>query len=206
VEAIQHDTAFARNVADVVMPITNSVKEIALDSAPFIGTYRAWDRGEYLNAAVGLVSDVAMASGFIGKLAKAVAAADAIRGANTSSMLYVYRELSAADRAALDAGEDLVAKSSGGTITDHVAGKPTKYVSAGETAGAVAKYSSGNGLVRIDVDAAVGAGAGYVAHRNVLQSVARDLGKGSQAYNDAKDALEVLFKYRIPNCACSRIR
>ena len=206
VTAIEHDTAFVRNVADVVIPITDSVKEIALDSTPVIGTYRAWDRGDYFSAAVGFFSDVAMASGFIGRLARAMAAADAVRGANAGGKLYVYRELSAADRAALDAGEDLVAKGTGGTISDHVAGQPTKYVSAGQTAEAVAKYSSGNGLVRIDVDAAVGAGAGYVAHRNVLQSVAGDLGRGSQAYKDAKDALEVLFKYRIPYCACSRIK
>jgi hypothetical protein len=67
----------------------------------------------------------------------------------------------------------------GGTIAQHVAGQPTKHISAGETTEAIAKYSSGNGVVRIDVHAAIDAGAGYVVHSNVLEGVARELGRGA---------------------------
>lgn len=114
---------------------------------------------------------------------------------------YVYRELSYEDRLAFNSGEGLAPKTSGGSIADQVAGKPTQYISAGETEEAVAKYSSGNGLVRIDVNRAVEAGSGFVPHRNVLEAVRRAFGRGNIAFENAASAREVLFRNGISNIA-----
>jgi len=114
---------------------------------------------------------------------------------------YAYRELSAADRAALDAGQDIAAKGTGGTIADQVAGAETKYVSAAKTVAGTAKYRSGHGLIKIDIGIAIGAGAGFVEHGNVLQQVARAFGRGSIHYKNAANAGEVMFKGGIPRSA-----
>jgi hypothetical protein len=99
-----------------------------------------------------------------------------------------------------------MSKGAGGTIAKQVKGDPTKYISASETADAAAKYSSGNGLVEIDVDAAINAGAGFVDHGNVLQAVGREYGRGSLEYSNASGALEVMFKGSIPRDACKLIK
>jgi hypothetical protein len=116
----------------------------------------------------------------------------------------VYRELSAADRARLDAGLGLQPKGNGGSIADQVAGRPTKYTSASKTVAGTSDYSSGHGLVAIDVQEAIRSGGGYVDHNNVLQAVRRG-GIGSDLQNAIR-AEEVLFKGEIPASAIRFIR
>jgi RHS repeat-associated protein len=179
---------------------------MALDVAPFIGTVRAYDRGDYVGVALGVAGDLAVVGRLASVALKAARIASMARAAKVGETLYVFRELSVEDRAAYDAGRDLVARGKGGTIAEHVAGQPTKYISGGEKASAIAKYSSGNGLAQIDVQAAIDAGAGYVCHENVCASVAREFGRGSLHYENASNALEVLFKNFIPNSAVTIIR
>ncbi|MFT5241122.1 MAG: hypothetical protein ACI9X0_002099 [Kiritimatiellia bacterium] len=66
----------------------------------------------------------------------------------------VYRELSAADRAARNAGKPIQPKGTGGTVLDHVRGKPTGHISASETIEGTARFRGGNGLAEIQVDRA----------------------------------------------------
>jgi RHS repeat-associated protein len=109
----------------------------------------------------------------------------------------VFRELSAADRAALDAGEPLRPRGVGGTIGDQVAGSDTGFISASLDEASTARFRSGNGLVAIDVDAAMRAGAGYVEHGNVL-SFLRRIGDFTGLRN-AERAREVLLRGSVPN-------
>ena len=176
------------------------------DVTPIVGTVRAFNRHDYVGGCLSLVGDVVMVGKLAGVLLKAGTAARAISNLERGERLVVFRELSAADRVAYDAGQDLLAKGTGGTIAEHVAGQPTKYISAGEKASAIAKYSSGNGLIAIDVEAAIERGAGYVCHANVCQSIASELGRGSLEYKNASNAFEALFKNFIPREACTLIK
>jgi hypothetical protein len=117
---------------------------------------------------------------------------------------YVYRQLSATDRVAIDAGQGLTPKGIGGTIAQQVAGKDTQYISASLTEGATGLFASGNGLARIDVKAAVAGGATFVDHADVAGAVRR-LGTPTDVRN-ATRAQEVLFMRTIPRNAVRIIR
>jgi len=83
---------------------------------------------------------------------------------------------------------------------EHISGaSDTQYISAGLDPKPLKKYRSGNGLVAIDVEAAIAAGTGFVDHTSVLQ-VLRRSGMPT-ALKNAKGAQEVLFKGPIPHKA-----
>jgi RHS repeat-associated protein len=108
----------------------------------------------------------------------------------------VYRQLSLADRIALDAGQGLTPKGVGGSIADHVAGHDTQHISASLTEAASRRFASGNGVVAIDVDAAIARGVGFIDHNNVVQAARR-----SGTLTDVQNAIraeEVLFRGSIP--------
>jgi RHS repeat-associated protein len=104
----------------------------------------------------------------------------------------VFRALSAADREALDKGQALLPKGAGGSIADHVAGKPTGHISASLTEEAARRFDSGNGIVAINIGEATRGSTNFIDHNNVLQA-ARRSGDLTVA-RDAKRAEEVLFK------------
>jgi hypothetical protein len=106
----------------------------------------------------------------------------------------VYREISAVDKVALEAGQPLVPKGSGGTILDHVRGLPTGHISASESVEGTRRFASGNGLVAIDVDVAVAGGTKFITHKEVLEAVAPRV----KQIQKVSEALEVLFKGSIP--------
>jgi hypothetical protein len=126
-------------------------------------------------------------------------------GGGGPGRLIVYRGLSAADRAALEAGRGLTPAGVGGTIADQVAGIETKYISASLSAGTpgAGAYST-HGVVAIDVGKAIEGGAGYVEHGNVLQAL--DRAGTAESYANASRDLEVLFKGTIPADAIWPIR
>ncbi|MBK9033456.1 MAG: hypothetical protein IPL61_19690 [Myxococcales bacterium] len=126
------------------------------------------------------------------------------RGRRQAPSLYVYRYASADDRERLDAGEDLRPKGTSRDIASHVSGRPTSHISAGLSRGAIEKFDSGNGLLRIDVNKAVEGGARYIDHGNVVQAVGRAGNPTVERY--ARDATEVLFRGLIPISAIERIR
>ncbi len=106
----------------------------------------------------------------------------------------VYRQLSAADRLALDAGQPLVPKGTGGTILDHIRSQPTGHISVSETAAGTARFNGGNGLVAIDVNAATAGGARFIPHSEVLQGV----GSRPNQIRNVLEAQEALFEGPIP--------
>jgi RHS repeat-associated protein len=112
----------------------------------------------------------------------------------------VYRQLSYEDRLAFDVGENLVAKTEGGTVAMQVSGQPTRFISSGMSTAAIQRFASGNGLVAISVAIATKLGAGFVEHNNVLQAVRREFGNGIQLQN-AISAQEVMFRDFIPQQA-----
>jgi hypothetical protein len=117
----------------------------------------------------------------------------------------VYRQLSAADRAAFNAGLGLSPKGVGGTAAEHVAGTTqTGYISASLSEAATAAYSSRNGLVAIDVDATIAAGTGYIEHGNVLQILRRS--GDFRVLRNAERAQEVLFRGGVPWHAMRLVR
>ncbi|MDE9545532.1 RHS repeat-associated core domain-containing protein [Xenorhabdus bovienii] len=125
-------------------------------------------------------------------------------GLNSKKCQYVYRELSVEDRIRFDAGLSIQPKGAGGTIAAHVDGKPTGFVSVAEVRDATERFSSGSGLVRIDVKKATQNGATYIPHKNVMQTVNS---QGSlQNRKDAKRAVEGLFKGEIPHKAIELIK
>ncbi|WP_147443943.1 RHS repeat-associated core domain-containing protein [Corallococcus sicarius] len=128
------------------------------------------------------------------------------KSASKGKRRVVYRQLSQSDRAAYDAGDGLSPKGDGGSIADHVAGggNETEFISASMTEDATRRYGSGNGLVEIDVDLAMEAGAGFVDHDNVVQAVRR-VGD-SKAVVDATCAQEVLFRGKVPRKAIKLIK
>ena len=108
----------------------------------------------------------------------------------------VYRQLTANDRARLDEGLSLLPKGNKGSIVNHVDGRDTGHISASLTPEATKRFSSGNGLISIDIKKVIQGGAKFIDHNNVLQSVER---AGSLVNRrDVKRALEVLFKGEIP--------
>lgn len=117
----------------------------------------------------------------------------------------VYRQLSAEDRARFDAGQGLLPKGTSGDIAAHVRGDPTKHISASQLSGQTERFASGNGLVEIDVDAAIDGGAKYIDHNNVMQAVGR-AGKDAPRLKQFADrAGEVLFVDQIPFSAMKLI-
>ncbi|WP_437611793.1 DUF6531 domain-containing protein [Sorangium sp. So ce834] len=105
----------------------------------------------------------------------------------------IYRALSADDYDAFLRGERIMPKGTGGSIGDHVAGKPTKYISASETPAGTSHYQGGSPvLVEIDVKALRETGSTVVDHNNVLQAVKRE-GTALDLRNAIK-AEEVLIK------------
>ncbi len=109
---------------------------------------------------------------------------------------YVYREISELDLQRLQAGLGLIAKAPGGSIADQVAGRATRYISASNSIAATGRYSSGYGLIAIDVRKAIGGGSGFVDHNNVLQALGRN-GRPIDVIHAARD-VEVMFKGLIP--------
>ncbi|WP_166442703.1 RHS repeat domain-containing protein [Phragmitibacter flavus] len=109
----------------------------------------------------------------------------------------VYRQLSAADRIALDAGQPLMPKGTGGTILDHIRSQPTGHISVSETAAATARFNGGNGLVEINVNAATAGGARFIPHSEVLQGV----GARANQIRNVREAQEALFQGPIPASA-----
>jgi RHS repeat-associated protein len=114
----------------------------------------------------------------------------------------VYRELSAADRAALEAGQPLVPKGTGGTILDQVRGQPTGHISASETIEGTARFNGGNGLVAIDVDVATQGGTKFISHSEVLEGV----GARPKQIQKVIESGEVMFQGPIPPSAVTPIR
>lgn len=108
---------------------------------------------------------------------------------------YLYRALSEDDYWEVLAFSPLLPKSIGGTIADHVAGRPTQYISASETLLGAIFYDSGYGVIIIDKAKLIASGSTIVPHNNVLQAVknAPDANR-SQLINDAVRAQEVLIK------------
>lgn len=116
----------------------------------------------------------------------------------------VFRQLSAADRVALDAGRGLLPRGTGGTIARHVAGADTGYISASESIAGASRYASGNGLVAIDVNRAMAAGAGFVDHGNVVAALRR--AGDFTAVRNAIATQEVLFTGPISQTAIRFVR
>ncbi|WP_426578133.1 RHS repeat domain-containing protein [Xenorhabdus stockiae] len=117
-------------------------------------------------------------------------------GLSSKKCQEVYRELTPDDALRLEQGLSLVPKGVGGSIAAHVEGINTGHISAALSARAAERYTSGNGLIAIDVKKAVKLGASYIDHNNVMQAVMR---AGSlEARKNAKIAEEVLFKGEIP--------
>ena len=114
----------------------------------------------------------------------------------------VYRELSAADRAALEAGQPLVPKGTVGTVLDHVRGQPTGHISASETIKGTARFNSGNGLVAIDVDTVTQGGTKFIPHTEVLEGV----GARPKQIQKVLESGEVMFEGPIPPSAVTPIR
>ncbi|MFP1830431.1 RHS repeat-associated core domain-containing protein, partial [Lonsdalea quercina] len=108
----------------------------------------------------------------------------------------VYRQITADDLARLEQRLPLQPKGMGGSILEHVAGRDTGHISAAMTKEATKRFSSGNGLIEIDVKKAIQGGAKFIDHNNVLQAVER--GGNLVDRRNAKRALEVLFKGEIP--------
>ena len=159
-----------------------------------------FERGEVMGGmAAGLVEGAVLTkgAGALMRTGTAPVLAVATEGATVSTTeQVVYRTLSTTDRAAVDAGKSLAPKGSGGTILDHVRGKPTGYISASETIEGTARFNSGNGMVAIDVNKAMAGGAGFVPHGNVMQA-AKHLPKQGMKVGQAG---EVLFDGSIaPN-------
>jgi hypothetical protein len=105
--------------------------------------------------------------------------------------------LNADDRVRFDAGQGLVPKGTAGDIAAHVRGDPTKHISASMRKEQTARFASGNGLVEIDVDAAIGGGAKFIDHNNVMQA-ARRAPDSTRLTQFAERAGEVLFVDQIP--------
>jgi RHS repeat-associated protein len=114
----------------------------------------------------------------------------------------VYREISAADRIALEAGQPLVPRGTGGSILDHVRGQPTGHISASQTVEGTARFNGGNGLVEIDVNAATSGGTRFLSHPEVLEGV----GARPKQIQKVLESGEVMFQGPIPPNAVRRIR
>ena len=109
-----------------------------------------------------------------------------------------------ADHLAIQAGRRLEPKGTGGTILEHVTGRPTKYISAGEALKNVRKFdTSGFGIARISVERLEETGSSLVPFENVLQ-VARRQGTGYNVTN-VQQAREVLIKGGIDPSAIVEI-
>lgn len=114
----------------------------------------------------------------------------------------VFRALNAADKAALDAGDDILAKGVGGTPAIHVRGQQsTQFISAAERLEAAYRFETpGLGIVEIDVEIAKKYGASIIEQQDILASIRRLLrgADRARAIRDTQRAEEVLFKEFIP--------
>ncbi|WP_430792013.1 Hint domain-containing protein, partial [Actinoplanes sp. G11-F43] len=115
---------------------------------------------------------------------------------NANCKRKVYRQLSYDDRVRFDKRQGLEPHGTGGSIIDHIAGRPTKHISASLTEGASERFASGQGMVEIDIDKAIAGGARYIDHNNVMQAAKRS--RDSKVVRDARRAEEVLFVGLIP--------
>jgi uncharacterized protein RhaS with RHS repeats len=108
----------------------------------------------------------------------------------------IYRELSAEDRALLDAGKTILPKGTGDrgakNIVKHVQGGDTGLISTSLTKEATRKFKSGHGLVEIDVDQLEATGSTVIDHGNVMQAVRRE-GRAIDIRN-ATESQEVMIK------------
>jgi RHS repeat-associated protein len=109
----------------------------------------------------------------------------------------VYRQLSAADREAFDAGEGLTPHGTSRDIAAHIRGEPTRHISASLERGQTERFASGNGLVEINVEDAIAGGSKYIDHGNVMSAAGR-AADASRLRRDAARAGEVLFVDTIP--------
>jgi hypothetical protein len=92
-------------------------------------------------------------------------------------------------------GKSIQAKGVGGTITTHVQGDATKYISASETLAGTQKFDT-VGVIVIDKRKLLEAGSGIVDHANVLQHVKKH--GDSQDVKNVVDAVESLITRGIP--------
>jgi RHS repeat-associated protein len=142
-------------------------------------------------------------------IASGVAAGAKGAGAAAGGGRIVFRAFNPADLAAWRAGEDLVAKGSGGTPAIHVLGRvKTGYLSASETmAGASLYETPGLGIAQIDMRIAEDFGATTVEHEALIQNIRRTLSGAdrARALRDATKAEELLFDGTIPIEAIIRV-
>jgi len=125
-------------------------------------------------------------------------------GLSRNECEYIYRALSADDRARIGQGEGLRPKGENGSIVRHVTGENTGYISVSESKPAIERFNSGNGIAKIDVKKATENGATYISHKNVMQSINA---RGSLTNRrDAKRAVEALFKGDVPPAAIEIIK
>ncbi|MCO5169407.1 MAG: hypothetical protein M9894_23940 [Planctomycetes bacterium] len=115
---------------------------------------------------------------------------------------YIYRSLSAEDRARYDAGLGLVPEGTGTgrpEILRHIMNLDTGYISASMTeTGAARFYTPGQGMVKIDVDQVK-----IVPNAQILQTLQR-IGS-PQDVEKARRAEEVLIKGGVPRTAMQLI-
>jgi RHS repeat-associated protein len=109
----------------------------------------------------------------------------------------VFRELSAADRAAIDAGRAITPKGTGGTVLDQVRGLTTGFISTARSTAGTARFRGGNGLVAIDLAKVQASGARVLTTEEVLKGV----GARPKQIQKVLEAEEVLIEGSIPRSA-----
>jgi hypothetical protein len=109
----------------------------------------------------------------------------------------VFRELSAADRAAINAGKAITPKGTGGTVLDQVRGLPTGFISTARSAAGTARFRGGNGLIAIDLAKVQASGARVLTTEEVLKGV----GARPKQIQKVLEAEEVLIEGSIPRSA-----
>jgi hypothetical protein len=114
----------------------------------------------------------------------------------------VYRELSSADRLALENGQPLLPKGTGGSILDQVRGQPTGNISASQTIAGTERFNGGNGLVEIDVNAATADGTRFISHSEVLEGV----GARPKQIQKVTESGEVMFQGPIAPSAIRPVK
>jgi hypothetical protein len=114
----------------------------------------------------------------------------------------VFRALNAADKAAFEAGEDIVAKGIGGNPAIQVLGRqPTGYISASETLEAASRFETPElGIIEIDMLKALDYGGIVVEQPSILRSIRLTLvgPDRARALRDTARAQELLFEGTIP--------
>jgi hypothetical protein len=85
----------------------------------------------------------------------------------------IYRALTPEDLEYHNDWLRMMPKGKGGSITDHVQGYPTKYLSASETFAGTFRFRRESGVAVLDTDILLRTGSGIVPHANVLADVSR---------------------------------